>query len=174
LKKLFSILILGCLVIYIGGYHLVYSLHQKSIKQEIRAYFKTHTDTINGTYLSFQLADGRITDPSFGWEDGDREFRYRGELYDVVTVQHFRDSIRICAFKDAREIHLEKQLAAIHRTSHKNPQDSHVSVIKFSTFYKTDIEISFFFPQVTQQYISFCDENFLPVDPEVSTPPPRC
>lgn len=175
LKKIFSILILCCLAIYIGGYHLVYALYQSSIKQEMRAYLATHTDTRYGSYFNFKMEKNRIDDPLFNWEENNKEFRYKGEWYDVIAIQKSGDSIRISSIKDDRENRLEKQLAEIHQNKHNCSSTTSISFIKFFSL--------FYIPGNMQKYITHSgvityfltdDRNCLSINCQVSTPPPRC
>ena len=140
----------------------------------MQAYLKHNPDTRYGTYLSFHLSNNSISDPSVEWEKENEEFRYKGEFYDIVTVQRDADSIRIFALKDDRENKLEKQLAEIHHT-HSNSSSSTISVLKFfSVFYIPDGENKGIQELSPVQYASIVKTIFYPADPEVHTPPPRC
>ena len=153
----------------------MYELHKKGIKQEMRTYLKTHADKQYGTYLSFQLTNGAVTDPSFEWEDDKHEFRYKGQLYDVVTVQNICDSIQIWAFKDTRENDLEKQVADIHHRNHTDTPGSHASFVKFfSAFCIMHTEFAFSLRETPSNQVGDFNEDFLKGEQEVSTPPPRC
>lgn len=175
MRKLFSILILCCLVIYMGGYHLVYAIYQAGIKQEIRNTHKTHTNTPYGSCLSFKLQQGTVTDSKFEWEETNQEFTYNGELYDVVTVEYKADSIRICALKDVRENKLNNQLAEIHTNKQGSHPSSAVSVLKyFSVFTINATEATLFYPVAVKQYTSLPYTGFQSGLHEIQTPPPRC
>ena len=141
----------------------------------MRAYLKTHTDTHFGTHRSFKLINGAVTDPAFEWEDDKHEFRYKGELYDVVTVQNVCDSIQIWAFKDTRENNLEKQLSDIHHRNHTDSPGSHASFVKFfSAFCIIYTEFAFVQRETPRNQAGDLHEYFLKGEHKVSTPPPRC
>lgn len=174
MKKLFSILIISCLLIYIGGYHLVYSVYQYGLQKEMRTYLQHNPDPRYGTYLSFQLSNNVITDPSVEWEKENEELRYKGELYDIVTVHRDADSIRIFALKDDRENKLEKQLAEIHHT-HPTSSSSTLTVLKFFSVFHLPDEENMGLQELSRvQYASIMNISFYPAYHEVHTPPPRC
>ncbi|MCW3087712.1 MAG: hypothetical protein JWQ78_1098 [Sediminibacterium sp.] len=175
MKKTISILLLSCLVIYVGGYHLVYAVYQCGLKREMKAYLKTHTNPRYGTYLHFALADEEIRDPSFSWEEENEEFTFRGEWYDVVTVDRSGDSIRICALRDERENDLDKQVREIHQAAHQgNPAQSTSYLKFFSAFYISDPALPVFAANAELSYVPAKEKYFQSCGPEVNLPPPRC
>lgn len=161
-------------MVYVGGYHLLYSVYQFGLKNEMRTYLKQHSGSAYGEHLSFHLVKGMITDPSFTWEENKEEFRYKGEWYDVVMVHHSADSISITAIKDDRENNLARQVTEIHRTQHTNSGPA-VSLLKFfSPFYIPAASCNIFLPLTQINYGVVTAMRFLPADREVHTPPPRC
>lgn len=97
----------------------------------MHSYLQTHDDSRLGTYLVFRLTGNKIKDPSFEWEETNREFSYQGEMYDVVSIKTTNDSIRICALKDGRENELGKQMAAIRRSRNNTGSHPVISLMKF-------------------------------------------
>ena len=141
----------------------------------MRSYLKTRTDTSYSSYLSFKLQQGAVADSKFSWEETDEEFSYKGELYDVITVQYTADSIRICAVKDKRENKLNHQLAEIHKNKQGSHPSSAVSVLKlFSVFTIITTDATVYYPVVPAQYASFVLIDFQSGLREIHTPPPRC
>lgn len=175
LRKLLSISILCCLVIYIGGYHLIYAVYRAGIKQEMRAYLQKNKDTRLGTYFSFAVKDKKITDTHFSWEEKDEEFSYDGKMYDVVTVAYHSDSARICALKDERENNLAEQLAVIHNGNHTDSEAGAKTAFHFFSVFTMIQEP--FYPCRTSFIIRHWPgsaERILLDLTEVTTPPPRC
>ncbi|MDE3253456.1 MAG: hypothetical protein KGO92_11660 [Bacteroidota bacterium] len=172
-QKFVTILILGCLLIYMGGYHLVYGVYRAGIKQDMRAYLKNHADTKMGEYLSFRVWNSNIQAKGFDWEETDHEFSYQGSMYDVVNIRYTADSVYICALPDNRENNLADQLATLHKSSMDHHAAS-LSLIKmFSVFTQT-------FPDQSTSYPLFCAVhncypgiNICRIGAEVQTPPPR-
>ena len=174
LRKIFSILILCCLFIYIGGYHLVYTFYQYNLKQEMRAYLQTHDDARYGTYLSFPVVKNKIADPAFEWEETNKEFSYHGELYDVVAIKRTQDSIRICAMKDDRENDLEKQMAGIRHSKQERDSNPVLSLMKFfSVFEQAGDEIVFLSRKIPVSYCVSPNRDYTSCHTEIHSPPPR-
>lgn len=140
----------------------------------MKTYQKQHMDTRYGTFLSFQLKDNQVDDPFFVWEENNEEFRYKGELYDVVALQRSASNIRICATKDSRENDLEKQVAEIHHDKDAGSSDGSISFIKFfSAFCISHNVLSLFSPTGSLSYGPAYDTDLLADNHEVSSPPPR-
>ena len=140
----------------------------------MRTYLQTHDDSRLGTYLAFRLAENKIEDPSFEWEETNREFSYRGEMYDVVSVKTANDSIRICAWKDDRENELGKQMAAIRHSQNDTGSHPAISLIKFfSAFTFSDTGIVFSSYTGTVCYAASPFPAMLSGNTEILSPPPR-
>jgi hypothetical protein len=174
LRKIVSIGLLCCLLVYIGGYHLVYAIHQFGLKQEMRAYLKTNPDIRYGSYFSLGIKNGQVTDQAFEWEEENEEFRYNSELYDVVTLQSKGDSLYISALKDDNENNLEQQVKQVRHSRQGSPVAA-VSPAKFFPvlFVQADRKNTTE-PAIPRQYAVFHSIQY-PYDySEVHTPPPRC
>ena len=168
-------MILCCLVIYIGGYHLVYVFYQYNLKQEMRAYLQSHNDTRFGTYLDLALVNNEVNDPSFEWEETNEEFRYKGEMYDVVSMQRSKNSIHLCALKDVRENDLEKQLSSIRHSNNGNGSNTMLALMKFfSAFDISESTIDFTSIKNDTRYFSGPYHDLISAGTEIHSPPPRC
>jgi len=172
-KRIFSILIITCLLVYIGGYHLVYAVYQLGIKQEMKAYLKSHKDINYGSYFQFRLDKQKVQDASFEWEEENEEFRYRGDYYDIVSIQSNADSIQICALKDGRENDLEKKLTAIHSQPDQS-QTASISFIKhFPAFYFSRNSLVFSPHNTHSGYPITATIGRVTDKADILTPPPR-
>lgn len=173
MRKLLSVILLCCLLVYMGGYHLVYSLHKQELKNEMRAWLSVHAGVQIGDRFHFVLDKQNISDPFFTWEEQDHEFSYQGELYDVVTITYEKNSVTITALKDGRENELESQLAKLNSsTQGKNTQKA---LVKFFPVYIHDTDQSLTIPESN---LLSCSTGLYdgPADPllAVIAPPPRC
>ena len=165
---------LCCLVIYMGGYHLVYALYQAGVKNEMRHYLQNHTDDRYGTYFSFRLSQAKVNDPYFQWEEENQEFRYQGEFYDIVTIHRNGDSLHICALKDGRENELEKQLQDIYKSNTNNkPQSAALAIKFFSVFCYSAGTPTFLLTSKAVNHTNRPDEKLLSEQSDNHTPPPR-
>ena len=140
----------------------------------MKTYLTTHHDDRYGSYFSFKAANGRVNDPSFNWKEKNKEFRYKGEWYDVVSIKQSGDSIKICSLKDDRENNLEKQLAEIHQQKNNRSSTTSLSLIKFfSLFYVSGNEKKFIPQSGKISYGLAVDEDWISTNCQVNTPPPR-
>jgi hypothetical protein len=165
---------LCCLLVYIGGYHLVYAIHQFGLRQEMRAYLKTHPDIRYGSYFSLGIKKGRVTDKAFNWEEENEEFRYNNELYDVVTLQSKGDSLYISALKDDNENNLEQHVKQVRHSREGSPAAT-VSLSKFfPVLFMPANQKNATKSAGSRQYAVFHSVQYCYDYSEVHTPPPRC
>jgi hypothetical protein len=172
-KKFVSIFVLCCLMVHMGGYHLVYFFYQYGLKQEMRSYLRSHADTRYGSYLSFRVTSDKVTDPEFEWEEENEEFRYKGEWYDVVTVNHTDSTLRVCALKDERENDLEKQVTEIRHSQNDQSPGTRVNPKFFPAFCYNDPDCFVFTAPGQLTVMPVYNKDFVTANREVTTPPPR-
>ena len=157
-----------------GGYHLVAAIYRSGLKSEMRAYLQTHKDERFGTYLNFSEKEHQISDPNFEWEEVDEEFTYQGEMYDVVSINHQNGQILICALKDDKENHLERQVAEIRHTGNESKGIPFPTVFKFFSsfcFWNQNNTIQLF--DAKQPNFAFHQYTYPSLDNEILTPPPQ-
>lgn len=173
MKKLLPVILLFCLVVYMGGYHLIYALYKQGIRHDMRAWLSHHHDATFGNRFSFALSDNTVADPFFSWEETGAEFRYRGELYDVVSIHYGKDRISVCALKDGRENELDQQLSVLDH--HKQEKQKTLSVLKFFSVFIAAGQTAFSGSMaVTVHRMPLGLYQLLHASPEINTPPPRC
>ena len=80
-KKSVSLILLICMLTYIGGYHLIYTFYQQGLKLEMKAYLKENKQSNFGVKFQFNLSKGEISNPDFVWEEKGEEFKYKNEYY---------------------------------------------------------------------------------------------
>lgn len=113
MRKLLSVIVLSCMLVYIGGYHLVYALYKQTVKRDMREWLSVHRQAQVGDAFSFVLEGRSVTDPAFEWEEQDREFSYHGTIYDVVMISYEPNRVHITALQDGKENDLAKQLFSL-------------------------------------------------------------
>ncbi len=168
-------MVLGSLLVNIGGYYLVYNVYRAGIKQEMMAYLVSHDDSSIGSYFNFKLSGSDVLDPDFQWEDDQNEFRYKGELYDVVAKSTSNGSIQLNALKDARENNLEKELSKLHRQTNDESSSGSATLLKLFSFYCLPVkevnEITNLVSLTT--YGDFANPEYPAVSSQVIYPPPQ-
>jgi hypothetical protein len=174
-RKTFSFILLFCVLVYIGGYYLIYSLYQQELKTEMKVFLKQNKSSQFGTKFEFPINNGQVADAKFSWEEEGAEFRYQHELYDVVSLEQKEGKLIIVCIKDNDENQLEKQLNEIHKTN--KPVNSKTDLNSFKFF-------SVFYLEKSNCYFEFCNKKkfIFPVNTsnltatffDIQLPPPRC
>lgn len=153
---------------------MMFAVYQSVMKHDIQAHLKTNRDTRFSTTLSFRLEKGKIANPEFEWEEANEEFTYRGELYDIITLQYSTDSVQIWALKDIRENKLIDRYVEINKSKH-NKSSTILYVLKFFSVFTIDAKEPLFMTlQLKNRYYDICQSGFLSLAYKVNTPPPRC
>lgn len=141
----------------------------------MRTCLAANNGTRYGTYLSFRSVNGAIKDPSFEWEETNKEFRYLGEMYDVVAIHYEKNTATIYCINDHKEKALEKQAEQI---LHKQTNQSAGSKAVFQKMQLTAFDL----PQNLLQPLNYIvlknahpARGNMPVGPavDVLSPPPE-
>ena len=82
LKKVIVIFLSVCFLLNITGYHIIFYLRQQEIKAEMRAAIRMQTYSEDETDFVFSINDKQSMS-QLEWE-GDDEFSFNGEMYDVI------------------------------------------------------------------------------------------
>jgi len=102
----------------------------------MKAFLKENKNSKFGNKFEFTLSANQIADTNFSWEEEGEEFRYKHELYDVVSVENKAGKLIIRCLKDDDENTLENQLNEIHSLNKNNPsKTTHNGLKIFSVFY---------------------------------------
>ena len=174
-RKTVSFILLFCLLIYIGGYHLLYIYHQQQLKTEMKAFLKENHSSGFGSKLVFSLNAGKIDNADFSWEEENEEFRYQQELYDVISVEKKNGKIEIVCLKDNNENQLENQLNEIHKLNKTNSSKSTQITLKFfSLFYLQKNQTSNLKSMLCHPRPHRFSSDLLVAFFDIQAPPPRC
>jgi len=114
MKKIAVILLLFSILISTGGYHFLYMAYQIELKQDMKTYLRENDASQIGTHFCFTTQSGQISDSAFLWEDENEEFRYKNELYDVVSIKKLSGKMLVCCLKDNNENDFEKLWNEVH------------------------------------------------------------
>jgi len=102
-KRTATILVLCCLLIYMGGYQLIMFGCQLGIKADMKAWLRQNRESEYNTVFSFAAPEGAITDPSLTWEEDGEEFFYKGSMYDVVLIEYMNGKATVYCISDREE-----------------------------------------------------------------------
>jgi hypothetical protein len=174
-RKTVSFILLFFLLVYIGGYHLIYCLYQQGLKTEMKAFLQENKSSQFGTKLEFAVVSNKIIDENFSWEDENEEFRYHDELYDVVKIEKKQDKIVLICLKDKDENQLENQIKEIHKINKTGSSKNQQTNLKFfSPFYfikRSNHIVDFVVKNNLSNHFSL-DLSYHFFD--IQLPPPRC
>jgi hypothetical protein len=101
LKKLVVIFLSVCFLLNITGHHLIFHFRQEEIKAEMREAIRMQSYSEHETDFAFSVNDMRLMD-QFDWE-GDDEFSFNGEMYDVIEKKTENGKLIIRSIADERE-----------------------------------------------------------------------
>lgn len=123
MRKLTSILLLTCLSLTFSGYHLIFYLQRAALKSEMKTFLKdqkTHKDVVQINFTNEELSQ-------LEWE-GDDEFFFQGEMYDVIQKKNDGNKTVILCIPDKKETALLNE----YQKTHKRNTSSSVTAQLFS------------------------------------------
>ncbi len=142
LKKIVSFTAVILLLFNTGGYIIIYQqliiLNRYNIQSEIE------NDEINEELmqLSFKKSDMENGNIDFNWKHK-REFRYNGEMYDVVEKTETQDSISFYCYRDIKEKKYEENFDKHYENENGNekqiPYGKFLSKIKLGDLFSAGI-----------------------------------
>jgi hypothetical protein len=125
-RKLISILLLTCLFLTFAGYHLVYYFQRAALKSEMKAFLKDqkkHKDVVQISFTDEELNE-------LEWE-GDDEFCFQDEMYDVIQKKNAGNKIVIDCIADKKETALLNEYQKTHKRSTSNPTTAQLFSLQF-------------------------------------------
>ena len=137
MRKSLSILLLTVLLIYMGGYHLWYALYKVHLKAEMHQYIVAHPDAKAACHFVFNLNKaGHIGQNNFKWEEKNKEFKWMGMLYDVITITYNQTTVTICCLPDNAENNTDLFHLALQKSRNDAGKQNRLSFSQiFSFFY---------------------------------------
>lgn len=165
-----------CFLFEWGGYYFVYSVNRSIIKTAVSEYLRKHNESGEQQELSFQLVNGKPSDINFEWVD-EHEFRFRGEMYDVVETRVTGDSISVRCVKDEQEndlIRSFENIVARQGAEKPSKTNSHTLLEILNTPSLPVEKTDFYLEEFAQGYWPAAMHIILPhYSYDVLTPPPQ-
>ncbi len=159
---------------YMGGYWLAGRYQQHAIKKEMRRRIRATVPASETTRFEFPLHNGQPAVASFAWIDK-HEFRYNGELYDVVEKKIINGRLYLTCINDTKEKILIKKFTDIARKQNNEPAKSASSIQVFLSL--VFIQPGRIIITSPSSVISSPVDRYLPffskVSRDVITPPPQ-
>ena len=101
LKKLIVIFLSVCFFLNITGYQILFYFRQEEIKAEMREAIRLQSYSENESDFVFSLSDKQAI-KQLEWE-GEDEFRFKSEMYDVIEKKTENGKLVIRAIADRQE-----------------------------------------------------------------------
>ena len=171
LKKLIVIFLAACLLLDFTGYHIIFCLRQEAVKAEMKEAIRTQTYSEDETDFIFSLNDKQGI-KQLDWE-GDDEFSFNGEMYDVIEKKTENGKRLIRAIADQQETALLKN-AKDHwdQNEKSNKAADELYHLLQSLFHSSGTE-EFVFIKPSVNKISFISLQLPSEVTKIPTPPPR-
>ena len=116
MRKSISILLTITLLFNIGGYYLYFSFLQFNIKERIEIQIKNGLQEKDLAVIVVPV--NKVS--GVNWLEPEKEFSYRGEMYDIVSSKVKGQSKIYYCINDRKE----KQLIEIYQKSHPSKKDT--------------------------------------------------
>ncbi|MBL7818069.1 MAG: hypothetical protein JNL70_23870 [Saprospiraceae bacterium] len=123
-------------LLQIVGYFPVFKLQQKFLQHKIEVFIKRHIQKKDIHIISISSDNQH----ELHWQRKDKEFWYRGQLYDIVHTELQGDVVLYHCFNDTAETHLTyKYLESLQKQTEQptEPHKSHKGLVKkvFKVYY---------------------------------------
>ena len=102
LKRVVSISLLLIFLYNLSGYYLTFEVNRQQVRKEIKNKIKNSAPDSDLVTIRILASDQN----SLFWTKKGREFRYKGDMYDVVKCSQKEDSIVYKCIRDAKETKL--------------------------------------------------------------------
>ena len=171
LKKLIVIFLSVCFLLNITGYHIIFYLRQQEIKVEMRAAIRMQIYSEDETDFVFLLNDKQSM-KQLDWE-GDDEFSYNDEMYDVIEKKIENGQLIIRSIADKQETALlNKAKDHWNQNEKSNKVADELFQLLQSLFHSSKTE-ELVLIKPSENRISFISLRLPSQVKKIPTPPPR-
>lgn len=167
MRKLFAIFLLCCLLFLTAGYHLLYYVRLAEAKKEMK---KQLLQSPSAAIVEFSFTEKQMA--SLEWEEA-KEFRFGGEMYDVVRMTKQNGKTVIHCVSDKTETAL---LNAYLKTQKRSAENSSANtILKLITANYLPSSVAWLpSPEGEKQQTAAWFSLFLPdTERTLLTPPPQ-
>ena len=175
MKKSFCFILLFCMIIYTGGYQLIGTCFQLSLHSEMKAYLKQNLNNKYNTVFTFQSQNQIITDPGLVWEEENEEFLFKGNLYDVVSIEYNDSCATLYCIDDRAESNLLSKTGEIRKRQNQK-SNGPMAVFHKLLLIAIDLQNPNYLPlQITVQkdFITAIIKMPISLAPDLLSPPPE-
>lgn len=173
LRGAFVALLLGCVGIGVFGEWLVFKIIQSDIHQAIEN--RIAASDFEKGLVTIKIATKNIPD-NFTWVEA-HEFRYKGEMYDIVKQEVRNDTTYYTCIHDVRETalyaNMEQQIQDEFSTNPERQKQQTDLLQKIPKFYFIVTNSTFLNYTSPTQPPAANKTPWLDISPAISSPPPR-
>lgn len=174
MKKITAILLFTALLVYASGTYVVYKYMVYQQKQAMKAFIKANPNDSLAVHINFSKADLSNGLVNFEWVEDSKEFRFNGEMYDVVINNISNDTVHLMAIKDKGENDLLQQYcSAIRHQSNKKNAVNFLFKLLSSVFVFSDNYVNVVTYLNIEKSFASVQTALFKVYPSVVTPPPQ-
>ena len=167
LNKFISVILALLFLFYVAGIYLVFSLIQYSVREEMEEEIKGGIEEKDIFVITVYGIDREEID----WIRPEKEFMYKGEMYDVVKTETSGCKKSIFCISDTREKQL---LDNFKRHTHSGKEiESKVKLLFSKIFFYQNITFNY---QIFSSDVSFHSiiDQYKSLISKIPLPPPKC
>jgi hypothetical protein len=179
LKKISAILLVFIMMLCGSGFYVAWHLSLQSIRDSQRALISNTTfDSDKIVKFAFPKSDLK-TNPDLTFkDDGENEFEYREQMYDVISKKNSGDTVYLTCISDKDEDHLNEMFIAQILETGNNTSGKQLPILKFRLdHFTSDVKTASALFRANEDLrilYKTCNINNLP-SPflSISSPPPK-
>ncbi len=173
-KKIAAAILLIPLLLNGSGYHFYFTLKRIALRTEMRSFLsRSRGSRYTEDFIFRTDAAGNV--PGLEWE-GDDEFRYKGDMYDIIEKKIEGDVLTVRCISDEKETSLLKDYEAASRNDfgHPSSRNKFAHWLKLASALFT-IPISIAYPSGINRLPEFQPRLcgvYHALEADIPTPPP--
>jgi hypothetical protein len=174
MRRFFALVFLFLYLYNIVGYLAVFSVVQYRIRSEVKKMLKANLPDNQLQHLSFHTASLQRGTYTLQWVE-DHEFRFRGQMFDIVSTIVIGDTTTFICLNDVQEERLNDQLAG-HVQQQMEDTGASSKLDAFKEIFKDSISDKAVFMPPPLQVGQLANTPLLmcgSVEPDIAVPPPR-
>jgi hypothetical protein len=176
MRNVTSVLLPILLFFQLTGYLFIFEVQRYQIKKEIKHRIKHGVPQQELVLFKIPISQQAESQQDFQWKDK-REFRYGGQMYDVVFEKNHHDTTWIYCISDEKETqlftHLDKQINQSMNQNRERKQQRDRGLLLFSSVYLHFCSpISFFYSEGEYEFLTYSFTVNTWIESPL-TPPPK-
>jgi hypothetical protein len=170
LKRSIAILMLLLLFVGLNGYYLVFKIEQRQVRKEIKQKIK---NKIPDNELHIIVVDASNIG-EIEWEKENKEFKYHGDLFDIVRSEIIQNGTRYYCINDHQEKRLFTRLDELvsEQNDPANPTTRHLlKLLSFLIYLPTGSDSLYFEERFSSVVGEIRNDYHFDFNKEISHPP---